>query len=362
MKTITQKILLVALSAAFTIVNTGMPLFVAHAASFTGAKDTMSTQALNTTANHVLTWTLVGGDTFAAGETFTVDFVDADFTANAIGNWQTADFTFNDGSARTVTAVSSSSGVAPVCAAGNNNVAITIDTSANNFVVTACATYSSSSANAAITLTLFGTAGTGTGTFTNKSSDVNSSVVSITESNADTASVAVVAETNAVVTVTATVNPLLTFAISANSVSLGTLSTSSTGSGSHTISAATNAGGGFLVSYTGSTLTSGLNTIDALATPTTSSQGTAQFGINLKDNATPNIGSNPTTNAGACSPASDYNTADSFTYVAGATTALTNESAPADCVFTTSYIANIATTTPAGSYSTAITYVASGTF
>ncbi|MCC7436591.1 hypothetical protein IT402_01805, partial [Candidatus Nomurabacteria bacterium] len=52
----------------------------AVAAQFTGVKDTLSTVATSATATHVITHTLVGGDTFAAGETMAYDFVDTDFT------------------------------------------------------------------------------------------------------------------------------------------------------------------------------------------------------------------------------------------------------------------------------------------
>ncbi len=83
----------------------------------------------------------------------------------------------------------------------------------------------------------------------------------------------------------------------------------------------------------------------------------------MVDNATPNIGATRTQNAGTCAaiPA-DYGTVDRFSYVASTTTNLTNQAAPADCTYTISYVANINAITPAGSYTTPITYVASGTF
>lgn len=340
----------------------GMNIQLATAATVSSFKDTMSTQATSTTATHVITWTLVGGDTVAAGDTFTVDFVDADFTLNAIGNWQTTDFAFNDGTSRTITAVSSSSGVDPTCTAGTNNVAVTINTTTNNFKVVACSTYSASSSNAAITFTINGTTASGTGTMTNKASDVNSSLVALTQSNGDSSNAAVVVETNDVVTISATVNPTLTLAISSASVALGTLSSGAASTGSHTISVSSNATAGFAVTYNGPTLTSGANTIAAYATPTASSPGTAGFGINLKSNSSPSVGANPTTNAGTCGIAADYNTANSFTWIAGTTTPVTSVTAPADCVYTVSYVANISTVTPAGAYTSATTYVAAGTF
>lgn len=81
--------------------------FIATAAQMTGVKDTISTVTINTAATHVITATLVGANTFTTGDTIVYDFANADFTLNAIGNWQTTDFSFNDGTARTILAVSS---------------------------------------------------------------------------------------------------------------------------------------------------------------------------------------------------------------------------------------------------------------
>ena len=333
------------------------------AASLSTVKDTMSTQAKNTPATHIVTWTLVGGDTFATGESFAVDFVNADFALNAIGNWQTSDFTFNDGTSRTIDAVSSSSGVAPSCSAGVNNVCVTIDTTNNTFTVVAAGSYTASGANATVTLTINGTTAAGTGTMTSVNTDTNSSMFTITGSNGDTGSGAVAIEDNAVVSVTATVNPTLTFAIGSNSVALGTLTTASAGSGTHSLSIATNAPGGFAVTYNGATLTSGSDTIDAYGTTgAASSAGTEGFGINLRDNTTPNVGTNVTQNAGTCSYASNYGTVDTFSFQASTTTSVATAAAAADCVYTVAYVANISSVTAAGSYSTALTYIATATF
>jgi hypothetical protein len=157
------------------------------------------------------------------------------------------------------------------------------------------------------------------------------------------------------------VAPTISFSISSNSISLGTLTTASTGSGSHTLSVATNAGSGFAITYNGATLTSGLSTIPVYSGGA-SSPGTAGFGINLRNNATPNVGADVTTNSGTCGYHTDYDDVDAYRFVAGTTTTVTSVSAPADCVYTASYVANISSVTPAGSYSTAITYILTGTF
>jgi hypothetical protein len=367
MKKYTKNVLSILFVAILLFVHSGLSL-IAEAASVSSFKDTMSTQAPSTTATHTLTWTLVGGDTVAAGDTFTVDFVDADFTLNAIGNWQTSDFSFNDGTARTITAVSSSSGVDPTCTAGTNNVAVTINTSTNNFKVTACSTYSASSANANITFTINGTTASGTGTMTNKSSDVDSSLVSLSQSNADTGSAAVAVETNGVVSITATVAPTLTFSNDDNAIGFGTLSAGSatyangagTGSGTavtaNTFAIGTNASGGYILTYNGANLTSGINTIPTANGTTTisadadGSPGTAQWGMGA-------------TITGTGTVASGYEAAsNNWKFVPSATTTLASSTGPASDSIAMRYLANIASTTPAGSYTTSITYVATGTF
>lgn len=344
----------------------GYSPLTAVAAQFTGVKDTLSTEATSTTATHVITATLVGGDTFAAGETMTYDFVDADFTLNAIGNWQTTDFSFNDGTSRTVTAVSSSSGVDPSCSAGSNNVAITIDTSTNNFKVTACSSYSASSSNATVTFTINGTASSGNGTMTNKSSDVDSSKFTITESNGDTASGAVVAETNDVVNITATVDPTLTFSNDDATVGFGTLTsanaryatsdtngTATANTTAHTLTIGTNAPSGYTLTYNGALLTSGSNTI-AAATITGDADGTpgsAQFALDA-------------TVTGTGTASSGYERAsNNYNFVAGSATQLASASAPVSSdTVAVRYIANIAASQAAGSYSTNLTYVVTGNF
>lgn len=158
------------------------------------------------------------------------------------------------------------------------------------------------------------------------------------------------------VTATATVNPSLTFTVSSTSCGLGTLSTSATGSCSHTVIAGTNAVSGYTISYLPTTtLTNGGATIDAIGgTATTSTTGAEQFGINLKDNATPNVGVNPSGGSGA--PLTNYNVADNFAFNTAGANIASAAGTSANTTFTVSYIANIASNTDAGNYSTTVTY------
>lgn len=162
------------------------------------------------------------------------------------------------------------------------------------------------------------------------------------------------------ITVTASVDETLSFTLSSATVALGTLTASSTGSGTSTMSASTNAGTGYVITVNGSTLTSGADTITALNAQTASSQGTEQFGINLRDNATPNVGSD-VSGGGSGAVAANYNTADQYRFVSGDTVA-SAAAATLSNTYTVSYISNISATTEPGSYSTALTYIMSATF
>lgn len=340
--------------------------FVATAAQMTGVKDTLSNVTVNQTATHVITSTLVGSNTFTTGDTIVYDFVDLDFTLNTIGNWQTADFSFNDGTARTILAVSTSNGVAPTCTtSGANNVCVTINTTNNTFTVFPTTTgFVASSAAPTITFTIHGTTGTGTGTMTNKSTDVESSVYTITETS-DSATGAVVAETNGTVNITATVAPTLTFSNDDNAIGFGTLTSGSarwanagaTGSAStttaHTMAIGTNATTGYTLTYNGPTLTSGANTITAatISADADGTPGSAQFALGVTVTGTGSA------SAGYETASNNYNFVPStVSQVASATGPVSSDSIAAR------YIANIPASQPAGNYSTDLVYVATGNF
>jgi hypothetical protein len=157
------------------------------------------------------------------------------------------------------------------------------------------------------------------------------------------------------ITVTATVDETLTFTLAAATAALGTLSTASTKSATSTMSAGTNAATGYNITVNGSTI-AGLTTNSS---PTVSGIGTSQFGLNLAANATPSVGSAPSGGSGAAG--TGYGTADSFKFVTGSTVA-TAAGATNTTTYTVSYIANITSSTPPGSYSTILTYIATANF
>jgi hypothetical protein len=174
-------------------------------------------------------------------------------------------------------------------------------------------------------------------------------------------------------TVSASIDESLTFCVGASGIttssctgatgstaSLGTLSASTTGSTFSQLGVGTNAGTGYSITVTGTTLTSGGNTISALGSRLPSAVGGEQFGINLRDNATPNVGTNPD-GAGTANPATEYNVVDEYKYVDG-DTIVNKTSADSFRRFHVSYIANIGTASEPGSYSTALTYICTAAY
>lgn len=144
-------------------------------------------------------------------------------------------------------------------------------------------------------------------------------------------------------------------------VNLGKGSTTATATGTSVMAASTNGSTGYSVTVNGTTLTSGANTIDALATGGASTVNTKQFGLNLASaNTTPAIGS-AKTGAGTASAAVNYGTNNTFRFASGEIIA--SASGPTNAnKFTIGYIANISGITPPGSYSTVLTYVATANF
>ena len=187
----------------------------------------------------------------------------------------------------------------------------------------------------------------------------------------DTGTVA--ASTATQITVNASVDETLTFctgtsgitssscaSATGSTVTLGSITPSTTGSGTSQIGISTNGGSGYSITVNGTTLTSGANTIAALASQTGSSQGNSQFGINLKANTTPVIGSDPA-GTGSGAPSANYGTTNQYRFVTGDPVASVG-AADNFRLYTVSYIANVAGSTPAGNYTTNLQYIATATF
>lgn len=182
----------------------------------------------------------------------------------------------------------------------------------------------------------------------------------------DTGTVAV--STGNDITVTASIDETLSFCVYTGincgaggaTVALGSLSASTTGTGTSKMDAATNADSGYAITYAGNTLTSGGNTITAISPAAASAQGSEQFGLNLKDNTTPNVGAE-VSGSGSGASTGDYDTADTFKFLTGESVAAAAGPTLSN-TFTVSYIANITATTEAGSYESVINWIATATF
>lgn len=160
-------------------------------------------------------------------------------------------------------------------------------------------------------------------------------------------------------------DPTLTFVVNSSSVNLGALSTSATKTATATFSVLNYTSYGYIVQVIGNPPSNGAYTLAGMTSPAGSQTGVEQFGINLKNNSSPDIGAEPqqvpdgTFSSG--SAASGYNTADSFKYVSGNTIAQASQSS-GRTDYTMSYIANISINTPGGSYAGNQTLVVTGTY
>lgn len=148
--------------------------------------------------------------------------------------------------------------------------------------------------------------------------------------------------------------------IAGNSIDFGDFSPTATRTGTSVMQAQTNASGGYAITVNGSTLASGVNTIPALASQSASTIGTSQFGMNLRSNASPVVGSEPS-GGGLGSVAASYNTPNQWRYVTGDIVA----SAPAPTnanTYTSSYMVNIGGAQAAGVYTATMTYICTASF
>lgn len=133
------------------------------------------------------------------------------------------------------------------------------------------------------------------------------------------------------------------------------------------MAASTNAGFGYNITVNGPTLTSGSNTITGMNSPTTSIQGTPQFGLNLVANTTTAdvpFGAAVTQTGGALytgTATTDYNTAETFKYLDGDSVAKSTGGSDAQ-IYTVAYMANVSGSQPAGTYATTLTYVCTPKF
>lgn len=133
------------------------------------------------------------------------------------------------------------------------------------------------------------------------------------------------------------------------------------------MAASTNAGQGYVITVSGATLESGGNSIPAIGgTGTAVSVGTSEFGMNLMNNATPNVGADISPALGGDytgSPANNYDTADEFAFDDTQPVTVASSTGPSAAQkYTASYIVNVAGNQPPGTYTTTLTYICTPTY
>lgn len=160
-------------------------------------------------------------------------------------------------------------------------------------------------------------------------------------------------------------DPNLTFAVNSASVNLGDLSTSMTKTGTATFSVQNYTSYGYAVRVLGSPPSNTTHSLTAMSTSAASAPGTEQFGINVVANTSPTtFGANPVqvpSGAGFGAAATLYNVTNMFRFVPGDVIASAPKSS-GQTNYTISYVANIAQSTPGGSYETNHTLICTGTY
>lgn len=143
-------------------------------------------------------------------------------------------------------------------------------------------------------------------------------------------------------------------------VDLGELSKVSPNSATTQFSVATNSLSGYVASMQGSTFTAGNRTIPALVASSTSQAGVSQYGVNLRSNTNPSIGSDVVGN-GTGTVNANYSTPNLFRFQNG--DIIASSSLPTEWNrYTISYIVNVADGQPAGRYASTLTVIATTTF
>ncbi|MCK5591308.1 MAG: hypothetical protein KAI72_05075, partial [Candidatus Pacebacteria bacterium] len=204
----------------------------------------------------------------------------------------------------------------------------------------------------------------GTNLITNATS-AGSKTVAFTGTFGDTGTTTVQILDDDQVAVSAEVPQSLSFSISSSTIAFGNLYSnndryandsggSDTETLGHMLTAGTNASSGYAITVKGATLTSGSNTITAIGSAHAAvSTGSEQFGIRISASGGDGVVSDP------------YDDAAQYAY--GATASVTDVIATAtestaNMDYSVRYVANIASDTEAGSYSTTLTYVGTANF
>jgi hypothetical protein len=362
-KNITRVILLV-----FLISATQSHLSIAQAASATQISDVMSRQKASTAANHEIKFVTPTG--VAGSGVITLTF-SAGFTG--IGSLVDGDFDFAEGSSGTC---SSATFTEKAIHSSPSSSQFTISGSSQTVTITSGGGSATITAGRCVRLRIgtnatdtTGSSGPGSNQITNGAIGSNDTIA-IAGGFGDTGTLSVDIITNDQITISASVDPTITFTLidasaSDNAIGFGTLTSgaaryanaASTGSASDvsavTMTVATNASSGYVLSYVGATLTSGSDTI-AVATISGDADGTP---------GTPQFATGYTTSGSSTITAGYENVSNNWNFVANTTTTIVSRTTPTNTeTIGGHYLANIGGATPAGAYSTTLTYIATATF
>lgn len=147
--------------------------------------------------------------------------------------------------------------------------------------------------------------------------------------------------------------PYLEFFVTTSNIDLGYLDPSTTASASGTFSVRAWQSNGYTITTQSDPPSNGSHNLTALSSPTAAATNTEQFGINLVDNSSPDVGANlqqmPDGTFSFGSVESGYDTVNLFKYVKGDVIARSTKSSSIT-LYTVSYIFNITNFTPAGQY------------
>jgi hypothetical protein len=338
-------------SVVALVALSSFPFNSATAASISAASDTMSSQKVNTLSSHTLrfiTPTGASDNTDTIVITFPSDF---DFTAKAISS---VSFTHGPSTGletvETLAAAPSGSAWGAVFS-GTENRVLTLTAPSDGVGAGAVAPSDK------IIITYDATNST-------NPSAANTYSVAISGGFGDSGSMTVSIVNDDQVAIDATVAQSITFSISDNTVSFGTLTSgaaryaSGTASGdsseveAHNIIVGTNAANGYTMTASGTTLTSGINTILPIGSSNTaSSPGSEQFGLRM------------TATGGSGTVSAPYSAAGfAFDSAAFPDSVATSGTASANTTYSVRYLANITSNTEAGSYTSTVTYSATANY
>lgn len=163
---------------------------------------------------------------------------------------------------------------------------------------------------------------------------------------------------------TTSTDPILEVTVPETTINMGEFSPSEPSIGSTTFSVRTYLSSGYVVYSVGPPpTTTGGASIDAMSAGGVSTPGTEQFGINLVNNSSPDVGADPVQQPfGVGSVTSDYSTPNNFRYNSGDIIAQSNSSSGVT-TYTISYLINVhPVLTPAGEYVFSQSIVVTSTF